>query len=291
MSEEDVIQPEQNLDTEKPTQDLTSAEGGSEADVKDMLNYDNSDKDTGKSVDKSGESGYNITDLVEMAKEAGVEVSDDIDDPRQLFQKGDSIPGEDASDEEKEAFYRKLGKPETPDNYSADIPEGYEIPDEIVGNFKEFAHEQNLSDAQFNGMLKFAAEKGLSLQPSQEQIDQQVAEQVEKEAESLKNIWGESFDIKKNSIKKLLEDFDPNGEFGGVFEKGKMKVLANVASQLYSEDTLHAASGGKTVSDVQKEMDDIQNSLAFKKKGHPEHEKSVQKWNELYDTKIKLQGN
>lgn len=66
------------------------------------------------------------------------------------------IPGEDASDEEKTAFYQKLGRPETADKYTITKPEG--LPDDVPYEpsiepwFKDVSYKLNLSAKQAEGL-------------------------------------------------------------------------------------------------------------------------------------------
>ena len=58
-----------------------------------------------------------------------------------------NIPGEDTSDEDREAFYQKLGKPETADGYELDdpgFPDGLPRDEELEGRIKQWALEANM---------------------------------------------------------------------------------------------------------------------------------------------------
>ena len=58
-----------------------------------------------------------------------------------------NIPGDDASDEDREAFYQKLGKPESAEGYELDdpgFPEGLPRDEELEGLIKQWAHEANM---------------------------------------------------------------------------------------------------------------------------------------------------
>lgn len=67
------------------------------------------------------------------------------------------IPGEDATDEDRNAFYSKMGVPETPDAYEigkpADMPEGMEYSEELETWYRGFAHEKKLSSEQGKAMF------------------------------------------------------------------------------------------------------------------------------------------
>jgi len=58
-----------------------------------------------------------------------------------------NIPGEDTSDGDREAFYQKLGKPETAEGYELDdpgFPDGLERDADLEGHIKKWAHEANI---------------------------------------------------------------------------------------------------------------------------------------------------
>ncbi len=63
-----------------------------------------------------------------------------------------TLPGEDASEEETNAFYQKLGKPETAEGYQFGLPEGlpesFQYSEELATSFKGMAHKANLSATQ-----------------------------------------------------------------------------------------------------------------------------------------------
>jgi len=68
------------------------------------------------------------------------------------------IPGEDSTDEERNDFYNKIGRPETADNYEyerPDMPEGMAYNDDAEKAFKHLAHDQGLSQTQLGSILDF----------------------------------------------------------------------------------------------------------------------------------------
>jgi hypothetical protein len=68
------------------------------------------------------------------------------------------IPGEDSTDEERNDFYNKIGRPETADNYEyerPDMPEGMAYNDDAEKAFKHLAHDQGLSQKQLGSILDF----------------------------------------------------------------------------------------------------------------------------------------
>lgn len=58
------------------------------------------------------------------------------------------IPNEKSSEEEWNAFYQKMGRPESPDKYEIKAPNGQDLNPEIAKGFKEVAHQLGLSPKQ-----------------------------------------------------------------------------------------------------------------------------------------------
>ena len=57
-------------------------------------------------------------------------------------------PGDDASEEEKQAYFAKIGRPDSPDAYELDagiLPEGIGDRDKLIADFKKSAHEAGVS--------------------------------------------------------------------------------------------------------------------------------------------------
>lgn len=81
------------------------------------------------------------------------------------------VPREGASSEEWQRFYRSLGVPESPDSYT--LPEG-------AADFREQAHEANLTDDQFRTVATALAEQ-----------QRQAEEERQRKAQRLREEWAE----------------------------------------------------------------------------------------------------
>lgn len=128
---------------------------------------DSGDEGQGKSTPDNGNSGKeqpawmsqigDITKNKDAAEKLGkfAKLSDLANAYMELDGKlGNSIvkPGDDASDEEREAFYKALGKPETADKYSIEGDE--------AKLFREIAYKNNLTDEQAKAMYASIKEAG-----------------------------------------------------------------------------------------------------------------------------------
>ena len=58
------------------------------------------------------------------------------------------LPAADAPQEEKDAFYSKLGRPESADKYEIKFGEGVAVDDKLLGSFRDTAHKLGLSQGQ-----------------------------------------------------------------------------------------------------------------------------------------------
>ncbi len=65
-----------------------------------------------------------------------------------------NIPTEQSSDEDRSSFYRKLGRPDTPEGYTIpSLGEGQEVNKEFFGGMSAVAHEAGMSSGQFDKMV------------------------------------------------------------------------------------------------------------------------------------------
>jgi len=122
------------------------------------------------------------------------------------------IPGEDATDEERAAFYNKIGRPEVADKYeliNPELPEGMKINTELGVSFRDFAHKTGLTQKQAKAAFEFYNNHMIS-QFSEMQKARQEA--VVKGGEALKTEWGTAFDRNMEVVRRTYEKFG-NEEF------------------------------------------------------------------------------
>lgn len=104
-------------------------------------------------------------------------------------------PGENSSDEEKEAFYRKLGKPES--------AAGYEIEDKD-GILKELAFKHNLTNEQAKALFTELNALGQKqIEDSAKAVIQQAAD-TEK---SLRDEYGNKYETKLEMLKRGVQAY------------------------------------------------------------------------------------
>lgn len=116
-----------------------------------------------------------------------------------------AIPGENATEDEWDEFYQKLGRPEKPDEYELPqegLPEDFEPNEEFLNVMQQEAHEAGLSKQQFAKIARRIINANVEHQQKQQQQQQ---EQKEQQLTALKKEWGEAFDQNVGLAKEAVE--------------------------------------------------------------------------------------
>lgn len=127
------------------------------------------------------------------------------------------VPGDNASPEEMDLFFKKLGRPDTPDAYKIDLPDGAELNDEAFKMYKGIAHKAGLTNKQFDGLVRAAleAEQGIA-----EKMAADFQAQLDASRKELQQDWGEKYNenvhkadlaLEKSGIKGIWEWADRAG--------------------------------------------------------------------------------
>lgn len=167
-----------------------------------------------------------------------------------------TIPGEKATDEDRAAFYAKLGRPEAPDKYTftkpADLPADVPYDPAVETAFKSLAHQQGLTDKQageLHGWYYNLVKSGQEMQQKAEK------EATEKAVNTLKDEWkGDAF--KENTqlavrafqkfggdeAKSFIENTKINGLALGDHPTF-LKIFANIGKAI-SDDSVHSGRDG-----------------------------------------------
>lgn len=119
------------------------------------------------------------------------------------------MPGEKATDEERAAFYTKLGRPENAEKYTiskpTDLPEAIEYPVEVEAAFKEFAFKNGWSDVQAQGAYSWywgLVKNGYAVR------EQQIAQATEAAVNKLKDEWkGDAFKVNSELATRAFKKF------------------------------------------------------------------------------------
>jgi hypothetical protein len=121
-----------------------------------------------------------------------------------------TIPGEDATPEEKDAFAQKMGRPETAEGYEfgkpADWPEGVDYNSDLEAGFREMAFNANLPADQAKGILDWYNKISL------EEHNATVAA-TEKAINELKDKWkGDDFKVNTELAHRAFKQYGGDKE-------------------------------------------------------------------------------
>lgn len=99
------------------------------------------------------------------------------------------LPGDGADETALAAFYSRLGRPDDPEKYGLEVPEGGSP--ELVDWFKSAAFKHGLSQKQAASL--YSEWNGMSGE-MQEKLESQRAQSAETELKALKGEWGQAYD-------------------------------------------------------------------------------------------------
>jgi hypothetical protein len=193
------------------------------------------------------------------------------------------VPNKHATDEDWNEVFKKLGAPETPDDYQYNIKD-QELDQNQVQEFNKAAHKLGLLPKQAEGLIKFYNEFNSNNAASQEEAAAQAQLQTETE---LKKEYGPQFSKRLDQAKKLAvnslgSDFLENTYLNDGSRLGDnikvIKAFSDLADKL-SEDEIIKGDGSDymTAKDIEKEINELtQEGSAYWIKTHPNHNKAVQ---------------
>jgi hypothetical protein len=121
-----------------------------------------------------------------------------------------NIPGQNATDDEKNEFLKKLGRPDSPDKYTtldfAGLPDGLSHNEEFIKKFREASHASGLSDAQQRSILQNILKYEMEAAKNATMTEEASFQKAQKE---LRTKLGEAYDQRVSMAKKAYETFIP----------------------------------------------------------------------------------
>lgn len=206
------------------------------------------------------------------------------------------LPGAQATPEEKAAFHRALGVPESLDEYQIaapeKLPEGVEFEPGQLDAFREFAHANGIPPATASAIVAFQA------QAESEAIAAIQAEQrefVEAQQNALRHEWGSNWEKNQMLAKRAAETFGLGADHPAMQHADVVKAMAQAASKI-SEDSLVAGEEITGKLSPQSEARDIlanpDNPLhkAYHDESHPQHEHAVQTYLRKMEEQTRREG-
>lgn len=217
-----------------------------------------------------------------------------------IGQRQQGVPGEDATPEQWDEFYKSAGRPEDPKDYEFKYEEGQEASLEAQEGLKKICHEAGLSNKQV-GILQPAFDKF-----AQDLAEQQQTASVEAaDAEFNKlstEMFGDKADEVLADVKKILNDNKPANmaDFDEHLNQLSNKdllimsgVLNNVKQRYMSEDAIvnSGVPTGTSSQELQEEGRKLLASEAYANSFHPKHAETKARISEIYEMRAKMTAN
>lgn len=165
------------------------------------------------------------------------------------------IPGEDASDEEKTAFYKAFGVPDAVDGYKkidTGLDPGVDFTEEELSSLAKVAFEGKWKPGQHEAIQKWFAD---SVKEKLTSRNEEIKVQKAKLTKGYEEAWGEDYKPKFDAMTRAVSHFDGengNGEFAkflnesglGNFPK-VVEFLVEKGLSLQEDSLLEGDRGGK----------------------------------------------
>jgi len=201
------------------------------------------------------------------------------------------LPSENATKEEWDVVYSRLGRPASPNDYKlpeVKLPDGFPpIQKEKAEAFKQKAHELGLLPHQLEGLYDWYAND----MASEFNAFNESREKSRSEAEvALRNEFGKGFDAKIQLAKGVLEKFGDDNlksliDSGLGNDPAMIRFLVNIGSKM-GEDGMFTGRQETTMTpeEANAEIRKIQGDKKhpYFNKMHPEHQLAVQRMQELF---------
>lgn len=159
-----------------------------------------------------------------------------------------AYPGDNASPEAKNEFYKKIGRPDSPDGYqleAAQLPDGIEYAEGSDSRFKKACWEAGLSPAQAKALYKVATQE--ISDGYREALTDQAKSRDTASAE-LRKAWGKEYDTNLSLVGRVGARFAPPSllkrwdDTGIGNDPDHMAFLASIGRAM-SEGTLQGGMG------------------------------------------------
>lgn len=178
-------------------------------------------------------------------------------------------------------IFNKLGRPETHDKYEFTNETDLEMSDELIGQFKEFAHGLGLSQKQFRDVIQFEMDAAQSQMESYAALEEKGKEQ---NLATLAEKYGEANVVTKlTNARSIAEKL-------GIYKTLEAKNLASdvdVIDMLVAidaktaEDSITPPGTPPSTDTPQEELEKLMKSEAWLQKFHKDHKKAQARYIEL----------
>jgi hypothetical protein len=204
-----------------------------------------------------------------------------------------ALPGEKATDAEREEFYKAIGRPESLEKYTEGTVkprEGLTVDQAGLAKAKEQMFKLGLTDAQQKGIMDFYL---TGLNESHGKLTGDLEASRVQAEEALRKEWGQSYEVNLGIAKNVLTHFGDEQtatELSGVLgnNPGLIKLLHKFGATLGEDQALSkkfSAEAG-TPAAAQARIIELQKDTAFQKalndNTDPGHKAAVELWTQVH---------
>lgn len=192
-----------------------------------------------------------------------------------------------AREEVRKELEAELNKPQVfqPDQYSYEMPEGYEIEEELTAAAKQKAIELGVKPEQFKALMEtmFQTDKALV-----SKVEAQTKEANQAALESLKNEWGGNFEKKMEEANRMWQFFTSPEEdaildkMDGAAKVAISKIMSKIAAKT-SESPIGKLNPVASKDAIQAEISRIQQD-----KAHPYHRGDAAAVQQMFELQKRL---
>ena len=204
-----------------------------------------------------------------------------------------ALPGEKATDQERDEFFKAIGRPETVDKYTEGTVkpiEGMVVDKEGLTKAKETFFKLGLTDSQQKGIMDFYFG---GVNQAHQTIDKTLTTNKVAAEESLHKEWGDQYEANLGVVKNVLHHFgspelatDLEGQLGN--NLGLVKMLHKFGTTLSEDKTLNQKFSVQTGSPAaaQARLAELRSDAAFQKALNdnvdPGHKQAVELWTQVH---------
>jgi len=195
-----------------------------------------------------------------------------------------TIPGEDASADDWNEFWKNAGRPESPNEYGIDVPE--QLQSDRVETALQAAHDAGLTKKQAEAFMGKMFE--VELAAAEEQSTAQ-AEALKAHKTKLEETWGKNFSdeaAKVTALEKKLGVFEDFEAAGLNANADLLIALSKIANDLKGESTIDTIHNNDKDVSVNQEIQTLRTQMfQANKEGDAAKRDEIRiKLNKLYET-------
>jgi hypothetical protein len=184
-----------------------------------------------------------------------------VSQQKMLGKKADAIliPDDKATPEEKAAFLKKLGVPESPDAYQLrpkDLPAGFEWDENMAKEFNTLAHQNGITPKQMDALMgRYAA---LESQRAEAAASQQKSE-MEAGRKALAEAWGDKYDVELSVARRAAQVAGVDVNSKGFSDPSVVLAFNRLARMMSDDKIVNSDTAGTMMAGKARAMDIMTN--------------------------------